>query len=54
MYFISLMYIHDHPCCLMRTCVLVNTKEVPKWKTYLPTPCITYMIFLLYCWTKNL
>ncbi|MFS8034513.1 hypothetical protein Hanom_Chr17g01582031 [Helianthus anomalus] len=35
--FISLLYIHDHPFCLMTTCALVNTKEILKWKIYLPT-----------------
>ncbi|MFS7976804.1 hypothetical protein Hanom_Chr10g00896671 [Helianthus anomalus] len=43
MYFHFLMYVHDHRCCLMTTCVLVTTKEVPKWKIYLPTSCMTSM-----------
>ncbi|KAJ0891166.1 hypothetical protein HanPSC8_Chr09g0350401 [Helianthus annuus] len=54
MYFHFLMYVHDHPYCLMTTCVLVTTKEFPKWKIYLPTSCMTDMIFLCNYWTSNL
>ncbi|MFS7981990.1 hypothetical protein Hanom_Chr10g00957511 [Helianthus anomalus] len=46
MYLHFLTYVHDHHLFLMTTCVLVTTKDVPIWKIYLPTSCMTSMIFL--------